>query len=81
MTYSSHPIGDLPVGTLLEIVHGQGVTEIAVVICAKPLQLRKANPFERFQFMFKQRRTKAFEIGAAIEAVDAIEKAKGAIKK
>lgn len=60
----------------MEIAHGHGVTEIAVVICSKPLLLRKATAYEKFMYWFKVRRSKAGEIVAAVEAVEAIERAR-----
>jgi hypothetical protein len=74
--YTSHPIAELTPGTAMEIARGNGITEIAVVICTKPLMLRKATAYEAFLFWFKSRKTRAGEITAAVQAVDAIEKAK-----
>lgn len=74
--YTSHPVAELPIGTMMEIARANGITEIAVVICVKPLLLRKATAYEAFRFWFRTRKTRVGEMTAAVHAVEAIDKAK-----
>ena len=67
---------DLPVGTMVEVYRTKIVSEIAVVECSNPLILRRATAFERFKCFFRHKRIKSGEIAAAVEAIDAIDKAK-----
>lgn len=78
--YTSHPVSDLLPGTMMEIARANGITEVAVVICSKPLTLRKATVYEAFRFWSRTRKTKVGEMTAAVQAVEAIDKAKACVR-
>ena len=66
----------LPIGTLVAVLRAKGMVDVMVVASEYPLELRPANPWERFRFDFGSRHTGPREIPAACEALEAIEKAK-----
>ena len=74
--YTSHPVAELKPGTMMEILRGRGITEVAVVICSEPIMLRKATAWETYQYWFRSRRPVMGELAAGADAAEAIDKAK-----
>lgn len=65
----------------VEVWRTKIVSEICIIEGVGPLILRRATPWERFKLYFRNRKTKSGEMAAAVEAVDAIAKAKEGVRQ
>lgn len=63
-------------GTMVEVLRSRALSQVMVVTKTADVPLRAATYWERFRFWWRAKRQTSTDIGAAIEAGHAIEKAK-----